>query len=228
MIGITEDLVAAPPTKVTQQHLQPGCSFQLNCQSSIASNPQNSEWTAWQQYVLGVNTGVACAANNWTAASINGGMQSIDFPAKQILTLPRADTILAGTTISIELTFDSVGNVTGGNFNVTPGGVSTPIVLTMGKLSSKAQITTADLAPIVAFQLNLVGPGDGQHTYFTSGAGTIVYTASVPLTPLSSMPSCVAVGTTTGEGSNSTYGLLTAGSRLVTSQSFTVDPTVQG
>ncbi len=226
LIGITEDLVTAAPTG-TPQNKQQGFAFQFNCSSSVPANPQNAEWTVWQQYIIGIGgNSMLCAANNFTAASLSGN-QSIDFPAQQVATLARANTIPAGSTISIQLTFDSAGNVTGGTFNLTPGGTPKPIVLTSGKLSSGEQITTADLAPITAFELNLVGPGDYQHAHFVSGAGKIVYLASLPLTALSSLPTCVANNATTGESSNSAYGLLPSGSSFVVSQTFSVDTTIQ-
>jgi hypothetical protein len=42
-------------------------------------------------------------------------------------------------------------------------------------LTSISGVTVADLALIVAFELNLVGPVNGESTGLSSGAGTIVY-----------------------------------------------------
>ncbi len=51
-------------------------------------------------------------------------------------------------------------------------------------------------------------PDDGQYTDLSSGAGTITYEASNPLTALNALPSCTESGATTGETSNSAYGEL--------------------
>ena len=87
-------------------------------------------------------------------------------------------------------------------------------------LAGGGLVTSAYLAPIVAFELNLVGPGDLQYANFTSGAGRIDYYALPSLTPLNYLPSCVANGTTTGERSNSTYGTVPAVTSTLFQQSF--------
>jgi len=73
---------------------------------------------------------------------------------------------------------------------------------------SQAQIHSV---PIVAFEVNVVGPGNGSNSHFTSGAGTITY-------GISNGQSCVegglpdqcsntsGSGTPTAETSNAIYG----------------------
>lgn len=223
-ILINEDLVAAPPTAGNQ----PGFAFQLNTSSPIDSaNPENPNWIVWQQYIIGVGgTTLRCAANNWTAASLSG-TQTINSPALLLATLANPNVIPAGTTLSIELTNDSAGNVTGAIFNCTPGGKTQAITLKDLTLASGGPVTTADLAPIVAFELNLVGPGDLKHAHFTSGSGTFTYSATNFMTPLASLPTDVADGVTTGETSNSVYSTLPAGPSNNIVQSFSVDPGTQ-
>jgi hypothetical protein len=69
-------------------------------------------------------------------------------------------------------------------------------------------MTSADLAPIVAFELNLVGPGSGESASFSGGAGTIIYRASELLTASAAEPSDAEVTFPTGETANSTYSTL--------------------
>jgi hypothetical protein len=80
----------------------------------------------------------------------------------------------------------------------------------------------ADLSPITAFQLNVVGPDNGGISVLSSGAGTIVYEASTPLTVLPSEPSCIDGGAVTCEAANTVYGLLPDGASTTFTQSFNV------
>jgi hypothetical protein len=79
-----------------------------------------------------------------------------------------------------------------------------------------------DLAPITAFQLDLVGPDNGGISVLSSGAGTIVYEASTPLTALPTEPSCTDGDAVTCEVANSVYGLLPAGASSTFTQSFNI------
>jgi hypothetical protein len=87
---------------------------------------------------------------------------------------------------------------------------------------SGAAVRGSDLAPIVAFELNLVGPVNAESTVLSSGAGNIVYTASTPLTALAEEPSCTESGYVTAETANSLYGPLPALPSTTFTQSFTV------
>ena len=84
-------------------------------------------------------------------------------------------------------------------------------------------MTEADLAPIVAFELNLVGRGGAQTATFSSGSGTITYAAGqgTPLTVLNEEPACTETHDVTGEKGNSFYGELPAGPGTSFTQSFT-------
>jgi hypothetical protein len=90
-------------------------------------------------------------------------------------------------------------------------------------LAAGGTVTAADLAPIVAFQLDLVGWANSAKTVFTSGAGTITYTAITPMIAQSNVP-VDAEGFSTAEQANSIYGELPSDIRLTFVQSFTVTP----
>jgi hypothetical protein len=219
-IDVTEDLVAAPPA-AGQQH---GFSFQLNAYSpKNQANPRDPEWMEWQQYLIGVRpTSVVGAVNNWNAASLtNNTEQTINSPTVLLLQPPGPDMIPAGTQLTITLLTDQGGNVNGVTFAATPGQSHTLMLTSLTKTSGGA-VTTADLAPIVAFELNLVGPGDGKIANLISGAGTITYAASNQLEPLPGLPPCTAYNRGTGESSNSTYGELPATPSTTFTQSFGV------
>ena len=86
-------------------------------------------------------------------------------------------------------------------------------------------LPASKIAPINAFEFNLVGPANGANAVFSSGAGTFIYAASTPLTVRSSLPSCVGAPGYTTETSNSVYSTLDAGPSIVITQTFSIDPT---
>jgi hypothetical protein len=65
-----------------------------------------------------------------------------------------------------------------------------------------------DLSPIIAFELNFVGPGNAESAELVSGAGTITYTARNELTAMAFGPPCAEVDVFTAETANTGYGLL--------------------
>jgi hypothetical protein len=87
-------------------------------------------------------------------------------------------------------------------------------------LTSFTGVTPDELSPIIAFELNLVGPFNGESTVLSSGAGTIVYHASAPLTVLSQEPPCAESNYSTAETANSIYGSLPVGPDNTFTQSF--------
>jgi hypothetical protein len=82
-------------------------------------------------------------------------------------------------------------------------------------------VTAADLAPIGALELDIVGPWNGETAVLSSGAGTITYTASTPLTVLNGYPPCWVYGYI-GEQANTVYGQLPGLPGNTFTQSFSV------
>jgi hypothetical protein len=201
-----------------------GFAFQLNAYSPAG------DYSAWQQYFFefGVPSGhLAAGIEPWP----NKGKNLIN-QRYQLLTVP--DLIIrAGYKLTILLGNDPLGNVRYVTFTVvdnhgnqtgtTPSKID---LLTLSLYGKSTLATTADLSPIVAFELNLVGPIDALQSYLTSGAGTITYTASNALTALSKLPSGTdASDTITAETTNSAYGELPEGASTSIVQSFTaIDP----
>jgi hypothetical protein len=92
-------------------------------------------------------------------------------------------------------------------------------------LKSPLGLSASQIAPINAFELDLVGPGDGANAVFSSGAGTFIYAAATPLAVQSCLPPCTGTTEGTAETSNSVYGNLDAGPSIVITQTFSIDPT---
>jgi hypothetical protein len=89
------------------------------------------------------------------------------------------------------------------------------------ELAAMAGVTPQELAPITALELNLVGPANSESAVLSSGAGTVTYAASTPLTVLRGEPACTETGTVTAETANTSYGVLAAGPSNSITQTFT-------
>jgi hypothetical protein len=232
LIEITEDVVCksvgpppGPCAVSSSGGSTVGFSFQLNCYS-----PKGYK-SAWQQYVVSFlenSSGgytVVYGIDNWPVSGpniINNG-----FPT--LATLPSA-VLPAGYQIIIgwgnELSSSGFNpNVTGAVFILTDNN-GNRIADVSQTLTSISGVDSSDLAPITAFELNLVGPINGESAVLSSGAGFIFYNVLKPsLSVLASEPACTESGYITCETANSLYGLMPTGSNLAFKQSFNVSAT---
>jgi hypothetical protein len=223
-IDVHEALVAAstksPPPPPGGSSRPLGFAFQLNVNSPTPGPKTNpNQFVVWQQYIIGNESTIGTGINNWTAPGLNPpkGVSPWFFngPGKTLQPLPVEGSVPAGSKLTITLENDpSNSNVTDVIFTAEIPGQPLQtqkynLVTELVRTDNKQQITAENLAPVAAFQLNLVGPGDLEITQFSSGSGTITYEASIPLTAVSAIPSC-AVSIGTGEKSNSVYGILPA------------------
>lgn len=169
----------------------------------------------WQQYVVftqpGDNT-LYGIIDNWKGTVPAGTDAQIINDESTITTLKTANEIPAGAVINITPTFSSTNVITGVTYSYTPPGgktVSTSVTLTnLDIYGTNKKITSAYESPISALTLNIVGDYNGNDGVFTSGSGTIVYTANQPLTVLTNEPSYTAFQDGTGETANTVYGEL--------------------
>jgi len=152
-----------------------GFSFQLNC-SSPSSSDGNGE-TIVQQYMLDNHpndTAIFGWINFW---GFKNGAWAETYAANTngSFILPADNTIKAGSVFTIAPVFDkTTDDVTACNWTYTdPQGTTQTKSITL---------TGASIAPIAAITLDIGGSNDGTMATFTSGQGTITYTASVPLT----------------------------------------------
>jgi hypothetical protein len=214
-IDVTQDIAVATNTGPTS-----GFAFQLN-----AFSPE-SEKCAFQQYGFTVfGSDIAGFVDNWTIQDSNIVRDYFD-----MVSLP-SPKIPAGCQLTVALQNDARANITGATYTVADDSgktlASVKRVLTsltgIGALSANA----SDLAPIVAFELDLVGPVNGEGAILSSGAGTFTYTATTPLTALASEPPCAEFnrGKGTAETANSEYGTLPAQASTSLTQSFSVSLT---
>jgi len=215
-----------------------GFSFQLNAYSPIDAN------CVWQQYVITFDTTggkpikISVMVDNWPSETYK---QSLGLPANSdlinthghvMLTLPSA-TVPAGYKFMIALSDDNNHNINGVTFTVVDDkSKATKADIKLESLfvnhtSPAKPITKDSLAPIHAFELNIVGPTNGKASYLYEGSGKITYAATSPLTVVNKKPSCCAAqGVFTAEAANSVYGTLAAGPSQSVTQTFdAVKPT---
>ena len=183
----------------------------------------------WQQYVVFSQPGdqtLYGIIDNWEGTVPDGTDAQIINDEVQITSLPTANTIPAGASINIVPTFDSSNVITGITYIYTPPGgqaVSTSVTLTdLDIFNTNQNINSAYESPISALTLNIVGDYNGNDGVFTSGSGTIVYSAAQPLTVLSTEPSYTAFQDGTGETANTVYGELSASDSTTITQSWSV------
>jgi len=204
-IHVTQDIIAIANSGPTS-----GFGFQLNAYSP------KGEKSAWQQYVLSLfGKEVVGAVDNWP---LQGNNIINDF--FDMASLPSAK-IPAGYKLTISLQNDAQGNITGATYTVVDNNNHT--VAKVNKvLTQISGVNSTDIAPIIAFELNLVGLVNAEGAVLSSGAGTFTYTATTPLTPLTSEPVCAESGYITAETANSSYGTLPGQASVSLTQSFSV------
>jgi hypothetical protein len=114
-------------------------------------------------------------------------------------------------------------SIIGATYRVTDNAGKTVAEVTQD-LTSLAGGTAGDLAPIIAFELNLVGPVNGESAVLSSGAGNFVYSAATSMTVLQQEPACAESGYVTAELANSVYSQLSSTPANSFTQSFNVTP----
>jgi hypothetical protein len=133
-----------------------------------------------------------------------------------LATLP-VERIPAGYLLTIALQNDTGGNII--------AAVYTLVDNTGKTLASVSKTVSSDktiLAPITAFELNIVGPVNSESSILSSGAGTITYSSTVALTPTTSQPACTEAQVITAETANTSYAPLSATASETITQAFNV------
>ena len=175
-IVVTKAIVWAstgPSTPPGAPFAPPGFSFQLNCYSPTQKSP-NFLYPAWQQYIINLWSGQLLGAiNTWHTFST-----PVIFPGGEYTTplgpiLP-SNTIPAGYTLTITL---------GNDYHITRD--DTRVVGDERVIGDRRR----------ANRRIHTGPGrarNGESAVLTSGAGTITYSATSPLTVTNAEPTqCV-------------------------------------
>ena len=208
-IDITQDIIWASGTGSTQ-----GFSFQLNCYSAQFS------FSAWQQYVIGLQgNNLIYDINCWPVS----GTWLINLESPTLMSLP-SNMIPAGYQLQIGLENDKQsGAIVTANFIVTYDGGKQGAHISQS-LPAISGVNPEDMAPIVAFELNLVGPDNKEIVVLSQGAGIITYWVPYRMTAANVRPDCTETGDFTAERANSVYASLPANRNNIFKQRFMVQP----
>jgi len=186
-----------------------GCSLQLNGYSPQGFN------SAWQQYCIYLdNKTLMWEIQNWIAGTDANPYSPSFVRAGGELAALTANALPAGLRLRTVLIYDAYGFVLGANFFAYQG--STTIGQAQMLIQNIAGPAVSGIAfgsaPILAFQLLLVGTGgDSTTTFQAGGSGTLRYTATSPLQATTQLPTNVGFHVTgTGENSTITYGPVAA------------------
>jgi len=208
-IEITQDVIFTGHGKPVSGNSISGFTFQLNC----FSPPQFKDVA--QQYVMGCRGGTVFGqVNNWKVdpKDPNKFDQLINDEAD--LSSVSGHKMSTGWRLVISLSNDSSGNITGATFlAINPKGNNA------GKQS--ISIGKSNQAPIMGLEMVLVGPGNGESTTLSSGAGSFQYLASSLLSASVGLPPCVQPSSTV-ETANSLYGPISSDASNVLTQGFSI------
>jgi len=176
----------------------------------------------WQQYgiqLLPLSNQLNLFAETWPPNPPSGS-DGLFNQGVLLLKLPQNYTIPAGYKMVIELVNRSQtdATVTGVKATVYQGTTQ------VGTNSISLNLGQQDMAPLVAFQVVVVGWADKEHALLTSGMGTITCQSAAPLTPSIKWPPYSDGANGTAESSNCLYGLVPASSSLSIVQTFGVIP----
>jgi hypothetical protein len=207
VINVTEEIVAEFG----------GWGFQLNCYSPV------NETSAWQQYAIYMPPWgppqpafLTAAVNNWPA-NPTGPTDSL-IATGATLKIMKNTVLPAGYSLVIALNFDQNQNVIGANYAVNDnnGNAIGTAVINLLELGVSSQ----DVSPIIAFELDLVGAFNKLEAILSSGAGTISYFVQPDMIVRNELPPCIETRAETLETSNCFYGPLPANGGWELVQSF--------
>jgi hypothetical protein len=220
-IDIKEDLVLSNAA---------GWTIQLNGYSP----PTDSDTWVFQQFSIGLEppagTSLVASICQWAFSSALSGPSALSLKLMDFVSfveLSQAQTIPAGSQLSIRLLGDPSGTIFAGNFSATIGGKTTLQTLDMRQetLIGGSTPSAANFAPITAFTLNIVGWGGCSVSTFSGGSGTITYSSNVSrFEGLNVEPKNLGLAQDiTCETSNVGYGQISVGLRSKVTQTFSIN-----
>ncbi len=213
MYSDCSDLLSVTVTIVVTETItgDQGVGFQLNASS------RSGAVVAAQQYCLSLAPGATdlrWIIENFLAAGENVPSLPQD---GHVATLPQS-AIPVGYRLTITLVTDIAANVAGATFAAYD---ENGVLLGQGLVDLvQTGVAPRNVAPIVAFQLDIVGWANRAATNLSSGSGRIEYACSAPLSVLNFPPDCACAWWTTNETSNVAYGVLPEGPSSYISQTF--------
>ena len=199
-----------------------GIGFQLNAYSNSGALSAWQQYFIWQSVVSSTETQIKGQVEPWPQSTAGTGNETTKYDllnhAYGLATLGSSKipkgyqfTITLGTTSNKVSSaqfrvVDNNGNVLYGQPPIQLGGLS----LDDGTTTTVAA-TSGDLAEIIAFQLDVVGPINSELAKMTSGAGIITYYVNGTMSANQNLPANTDSDWHTLEQTNSVYSTLPQG-----------------
>ena len=201
-----------------------GYTFQLNGYSQEGKNII----ITWQQFVIEDyqgSTTISAQINNWSGTDQK--FDPVINEARGFANAPTPTWINQRSQFQWALTYD--GDVVTGCIFTAVSDTGATLGTLNYSILDQAGITSADLAPIVAFVFNIGGePGGTTGTIAPGAAGTITYTSTNPLTAVDGEPTDTAFDdpswAQTGENANILFGPLPNVPHTSITQGFRANP----
>jgi hypothetical protein len=205
-----------------------GFHVQLNANSPLGSQ------TKWQQYVMGFNPDFKRKGRSFgpmVGSSIEYFAKPNSFDtgpknppnAAPVTHLPGPRTLPAGAKFIIAMKYEG-DDIGGADFTYVEkdGKERHSWMIPVPPTYPGSTVPKSVRAPIVAFQVDIVGRSGGDKAVMKSGEGKIIYSSSGPMTVVAKKPP--SNGAITAETANSAYGELPVGPSQMFTQTFAVVP----
>jgi hypothetical protein len=199
-----------------------GIGFQLNCYSNSGSLSAWQQYFIWQSVVSSNQVNIVGQVEPWPKSTAGTGNETTKYDLlnhSYILTTLNSTKIPKGFQFTITLGTTSGNAVSSAQFRVVNNGTvlydQPPIQLIGLSLDDGTTTTVAagpgDLAEIIAFQLDVVGPINSEHAKMTAGAGIITYYVNGTMSANQNLPANTDSDFYTLEQTNSVYSTLPQG-----------------
>ncbi len=200
-----------------------GIGFQLNAYSNSGALSAWQQYFIWQNVVSSTETQIMGQLEPWPQSTAGTGSETTTYDLLNhayVLTTLGSSKIPKGYQFTITLGTTSGNKVSSGQFRVVDNNGKVlygapPIDLVGLSLDDgtkgTANATSSDLAEIIAFQLDVVGPIASQTAKMSAGAGIITYYASGTMSANQNLPANTDSDWHTLEQTNSVYSTLPQG-----------------
>ena len=183
-------------------------SFQINCNG--AAQPSGAAPFVWQQFGFRIASGQIFAWVNCFRQQDLPGSPMINWDSRPprmpgssgVVSLP-SNRLRRGSQLTTTFTTDHSGNVTGFAFGIALPGEAVLDSPTLTLLSLNSSVKASNLAPVLNFQVILVGENGGATTDFSAGEGVFLCSETNNLVASSSQIEAA-------EGSDVNYAALPA------------------
>lgn len=224
-IDVTEDVIAPTGLNMQLNAYSPkdaNCVYQQFCMGMSPKHENRLGWSNenfpspdWRMTLYNEHHHNCGQVANPTPATCKGDIFNVN-TGEVAVSPAMTNRLPAGCQLTWELFSGPEGSVIGSQYSFSfdgkTGSSGRQMIDKFPFDGFSDTVGPKSMAPILAFQMNIVGLNGGAHAQLGGGAGSITYEATTPLEPRGTAPEGLAAAkTNTGETSNVTYAKLRAG-----------------